>query len=64
MAIYASDHDRIVPAIPGAEVMAAALPDATYEVLPGTGHLILPLAEEPWVERMRSLAVRAGLGAA
>jgi pimeloyl-ACP methyl ester carboxylesterase len=59
VAIYASDHDRIVPAIPGAEVMAAALPDATYEVLPRAGHLVLPLAEEPWVERMQSLARRA-----
>jgi len=63
VAIYASDHDHIVPSIPGANVMAAALPDATCEVLPDTGHLVLPLGEEPWVERMRSLAARAGLDA-
>lgn len=61
VAIYASDHDRIVPSRSCAEVMAAGLPDATLEVLPRAGHLVLPLAEEPWVERLGRLAERAEL---
>jgi hypothetical protein len=41
--------------------MAALLPDATLDVLVDAGHLVLPLAAEPWVERLERLAERAGV---
>lgn len=59
--IFASDHDRIVDAVPAARVLAAHLPDAELTILRDAGHVILPLAEEPWVERLERLAARAGL---
>lgn len=61
VALFASDSDRIVPSIRAAEEMARRLPDATLEILPRAGHVVLPLAEEPWVDRLLTLAGRAGL---
>jgi pimeloyl-ACP methyl ester carboxylesterase len=61
VALFAADCDRIVDSVPAGRVMHAALPDSTFEVLPRAGHLVLPLAEEPWVERLEALAARAGL---
>jgi pimeloyl-ACP methyl ester carboxylesterase len=59
VALFASDCDRVVPAIRAAREMQRGLPDATLEVLPRAGHVVLPLAEEPWVDRLRALAARA-----
>jgi hypothetical protein len=39
--------------------MERGLADATLEILPRAGHVVLPLAEEPWVERLSALAARA-----
>lgn len=64
LALYASDADRIVPSLRAAREMQALAPDATLEVLARAGHLVLPLPEEPWVERLQALAERAGLTAA
>lgn len=61
LALFAAEHDRIVPSLPAAREMAAGAPDVTLEVIERAGHLILPLPEEPWTERMRALARRAGL---
>jgi len=61
VALYAADHDRVVDAVRAARAMAAALPDAELEILRDAGHVVLPLADEPWVERLQRLAARAGL---
>ena len=61
VALYAGDADRVVPSVESLEILRRGLPDATLEVLPGGGHLVLPLAEEPWPERVADLARRAGL---
>ncbi len=61
VALFASDNDRIVSSVHCAREMAARLPNATLEILSDAGHVVLPLAEEPWVERLRALAERAGL---
>lgn len=62
VSLFASDQDRVVAALPAAREMAAALPDVTLCVLPHAGHVVLPLAEEPWEERLTELARRAGIG--
>ncbi|MED6335206.1 MAG: alpha/beta hydrolase [Planctomycetota bacterium] len=56
VALFASERDGIVDAVPQARAMAAAIPQATVEVISRGGHLALPLTDEPWVERMQSLA--------
>lgn len=61
VALFASDRDSVVNSVRAARHMAELLPDATLEVLPRSGHLVLPLADEPWVERLTALAARAGL---
>lgn len=58
VALYASDSDRIVPSVREMSLMAERLPDATFEVLEGMGHLVLPMIEEPWTERLQALAGR------
>jgi hypothetical protein len=59
VALFASDSDKIVPSVPAAREMLRGLPDATLEILPRAGHVVLPLAEEPWVDRLRALERRA-----
>ena len=43
--------------------MQELLLDAELEVVAGGGHLVLPLAELPWVEWLEQLARRAGFTA-
>ena len=61
--LVAAEDDRVVDSVPAARVMAAGLPNAELETLPDAGHLVLPLPEEPWGERMAHLVERAGLKA-
>jgi pimeloyl-ACP methyl ester carboxylesterase len=61
VALYAADRDRVVASVPAAREMQALLPDAELRVIPAAGHVVLPLAEEPWEERLLGLARRAGL---
>ena len=58
VALYASAEDRVVPSLEASREMAAELPEVTLEVLPSAGHLVLPLAEECWPERVEALAER------
>jgi pimeloyl-ACP methyl ester carboxylesterase len=58
VALFAADHDRVVAAVPAAREMQAALPRSELTVIRDAGHLVLPLAEEPWVERLEVLARR------
>jgi pimeloyl-ACP methyl ester carboxylesterase len=60
VALYASDHDRVVAAVPAAREIAARLPDCELTVIERAGHVVLPLAAEPWEGRLRALARRAG----
>ncbi|MDP6763914.1 MAG: alpha/beta hydrolase [Planctomycetota bacterium] len=59
VALFASERDGIVDSLPQAREMAAAIEGATMEIIPRGGHIALPLADEPWVERIRTLAARA-----
>ncbi|MEO2094456.1 MAG: alpha/beta hydrolase [bacterium] len=59
-ALYAGDADKIVSSVGCLSDIKRVLSDATLEIIPGGGHLILPLAAEPWVERIDALALRAG----
>ena len=59
--LYAADRDLVVSSIREGRVMLSLLPNARMTVLERTGHLALPLAEEPWVERMEEMAREAGL---
>jgi pimeloyl-ACP methyl ester carboxylesterase len=61
VSLFAADHDRVVDALAAAREMAQSLGAAELTVLPRAGHLVLPLAEEPWVERLEHLARRAKL---
>ncbi len=61
VAIWAADRDRVVASVPCGREMAAAIPGAEMTVLHAAGHVVLPLAEEPWEERLEQLAARAGL---
>jgi len=60
VALFASERDRVVDSLFQAREMAARIPGATLEVLAGSGHVVLPFPDEPWVERMEALAERAG----
>jgi len=59
--LFASTHDRIVDSIPSSEAMAAKIPDVKLTILEKAGHVVLPLAAEPWVERMQALLARSDL---
>lgn len=61
VALYAGDADRIVPSSSSMKVIKDGISAATLEVLAGGGHLVLPLEEEPWLERVEDLARRAGM---
>ncbi|MCP3915852.1 MAG: alpha/beta fold hydrolase [bacterium] len=58
VALFASDKDRVVPSVRAARTMHERLPNATFETLPSAGHVVLPLAEEPWLERLEALLAR------
>lgn len=59
VALYASSSDRIVPSTTSMAALHAALPDSTLEVIEGAGHMVLPLSDEPWPERVREMVERA-----
>lgn len=59
--IYAADQDRVVDSVRAGRELVAGIPAARLTVLPRAGHLVLPLADEPWEERLLALARRAGL---
>ncbi len=56
--LFAGDVDRIVPSLVSMPEIAEGVPQATFEVIGGGGHVILPLPEEPWPERLRELLSR------
>ena len=56
--LVVSDQDRIVDSLRSGREMAEALPQAELEIAKGGGHLILPLREEPWVQRLQRLQAR------
>jgi pimeloyl-ACP methyl ester carboxylesterase len=58
--IWAADHDRVVAAVPAGREMASAIAGAELHVLEQAGHVVLPLAAEPWPERLQRLAARCG----
>jgi pimeloyl-ACP methyl ester carboxylesterase len=60
VALFAGDKDQVVPSVRSLGELQRLLLDATLEVLPGGGHVVLPLEEEPWLERVFDLAERAG----
>ena len=64
VAIYAADQDRVVAAVPAALEMKAAIAGAELEILAQAGHVVLPLAAEPWPERLERLAQRCGMTSA
>lgn len=59
VSLFAADRDRIVPSVRAARIMGDLLPDASLEVLSDAGHVVLPLADEPWRERLQALDARA-----
>ncbi|MFT5285195.1 MAG: pimeloyl-ACP methyl ester carboxylesterase [Planctomycetota bacterium] len=59
--LFASTHDRVLNSVRAAEEMAALLPDAEITILSKAGHVVLPLSEEPWLERLQTLAARSDL---
>ena len=59
--LLASDHDRVVPSTRTMRELHELAPNSTLEVVPGAGHLILPLEELGWPERVEDLRRRAGL---
>lgn len=61
VALFAADQDRVVAAVPAAREMQAGLAGSELTVIPEAGHVVLPLAAEPWEERLERLAGRSGL---
>ncbi len=57
-ALFASELDRVVSARRLMTQIAEGLPQATLEHVPRGGHLILPLAAQPWAERLSELLAR------
>ncbi|MFT5733797.1 MAG: pimeloyl-ACP methyl ester carboxylesterase [Planctomycetota bacterium] len=53
--LFASSHDAVVPSNKTMQVLADGLPNATLTILERANHIVLPLAEEPWVERLDRL---------
>ncbi|MFT7484973.1 MAG: pimeloyl-ACP methyl ester carboxylesterase [Candidatus Paceibacteria bacterium] len=58
LALFASEFDRVVPSHQTMAEIAEMIPQATLEPVLGGGHLILPLASEPWTERLAELQAR------
>jgi len=58
VALFAGDHDRVVASVPAAREIAARIPGAELTVITEAGHVVLPLAAEPWEERLLRLAAR------
>jgi pimeloyl-ACP methyl ester carboxylesterase len=61
VAIFAATHDRVVASVAAAREMQAGLRDCELSVIQDAGHVVLPLAAEPWEERLERLAGRCGL---
>ncbi|MAF64847.1 MAG: hypothetical protein CMJ84_04215 [Planctomycetes bacterium] len=61
VALFASERDGIVDSVPQAREMAAAIPGATMEIIPRAAHIALPLADEPWLERLQALGAAGTL---
>lgn len=61
LVLLASDKDRVVPSVRTLGELHELAPNSTLEVVPGAGHLILPLEELGWPERIEELRQRAGL---
>jgi len=59
VALFASTDDNVVHSVSEAEEMASLLPDAELERLEGSGHIVLPLPTQPWVDRIAALEARA-----
>lgn len=62
--LYASSHDAVVPAQAAMQTLARGLPRARLTTLERANHMVLPLAEEPWPERLGALADEADQPAA
>ena len=59
VSLFASTDDHVVASLEEAREMAALLPNAELHVLEGAGHVVLPMPDEPWVDRLRELEARA-----
>jgi len=59
--VFAAEQDRVVDSVRAGRELVAGIPVARLSVLPRAGHLVLPLTDEPWEERLLALARRAGL---
>ncbi len=53
--LYASDSDLVVPSKKTMQVLKDGLPNATLTILKRANHIVLPLSEEPWAERLEAL---------
>ena len=58
VSVFASTRDWIVPSRRTGRLLERDIPDARLEVLRGRGHVVLPLDEEPWLERIAELCER------
>jgi len=56
--LVAGDRDRVVPSAQTLGAIADLVPQATLETVPGGGHLLLPLAAQPWEARIAELLAR------
>lgn len=50
--LFSSSHDAVVPSTTTMRVLAEGLPNASLTILERANHIVLPLSEEPWVERL------------
>jgi pimeloyl-ACP methyl ester carboxylesterase len=58
VALFASEHDRIVDSVRQASAIASALPNAELEILTGRGHVVLPAPDVDWPGRIERLLAR------
>ena len=58
VALFAAERDKVVSSVDCAREMQALLPDATLRILPGAGHLVLPVAAFDWPAWLRELRER------